>query len=109
MALPVEQAIPLGLVLNELLTNALKHAFPPGRPGRVHVGLANRGGVLELSVQDDGVGLAPKPPGRRESLGLQLVRDLTDQLAADFAQPPVAVGTRFVVALRPVERSSHVA
>ncbi|WP_376094271.1 histidine kinase dimerization/phosphoacceptor domain -containing protein [Roseomonas sp. CCTCC AB2023176] len=56
--LPVDVAVPLGLVANELMTNALKHAFPEGRGGRVTVGLRIASGELELEVRDDGVGIA---------------------------------------------------
>lgn len=82
IALPVEKAIPCGLILNELLTNALKHAFPGGRRGTVTVALhATAGSELTLSVMDDGVGL---PSGfavaECRSLGLHLVSDLAAQL-----------------------------
>lgn len=81
LTLPVESAIPCGLILNELLTNAFKHAFPDGRRGTVTVSLSRREGQIELAVTDDGVGL----PGdfdvdRAGSLGVVLVRDLCAQL-----------------------------
>jgi len=86
VALTVEQAIPCGLVLNELITNALKHAFRDGRAGRVQVGLARLAdGRCRISVVDDGIGL----PGGLDtisstSLGLQLVRSLAEQLEAEL-------------------------
>ncbi len=84
VALAVDKAIPAGLILNELISNALKHGFPNGRSGtiRVELGLASRG-ELRLVVRDDGVGL---PPGVDVSdsptLGLHLVRMLARQLDA---------------------------
>ncbi len=57
-ALPVAQAIPLALIVNELVTNALKHAFPGGRSGTIRVMLdKHTSNELALTVADDGVGL----------------------------------------------------
>ena len=81
LAFDVDTAVPCGLLLNELLTNALKYAFPDGRAGDIHVELRAEAGRATLSVRDTGVGL---PEGldirHTESLGLQLVSMLTDQL-----------------------------
>jgi PAS domain S-box-containing protein len=84
VSLAVDKAIPCGLVLNELITNALKHGFPDGRAGTVRVELTQQGeGYVRLAVADDGVGL---PDGyevaKAESLGLQLVCTLAEQLDA---------------------------
>ena len=58
VVLPVDKAIPCGLILNELLTNALKHAFPSERRGSVSVALQPlQGGGISLVVADDGVGI----------------------------------------------------
>lgn len=82
----LDVAVPLGLLLNELVTNSFKHAFPGDRRGRVLVTLVRADGdTVRLSVGDDGVGL---PPGMdrtsRRSLGLKLVSALTEQLRARF-------------------------
>jgi PAS domain S-box-containing protein len=82
--LGVDLAIPCGLVINELITNSLKHGFKDGRTGTVRVALKKLDdGKLRLTVQDDGVGL---PAGFRidkaESMGLQLVCTLAEQLDA---------------------------
>ncbi len=92
--LPASEAIPMGLILNELVTNAVKHAFPDGRAGKIRVRLADTEGVLELAVEDDGVGM-PGNPGKH-SLGLPLVQSLADQLKGSlrFEKGP---GTRVVV------------
>jgi len=80
--LPVDKAIPCGLILNELITNALKHAFPDGRRGSVRVELQHAAtGNIVLAVSDDGVGMAREDdPRRSSSLGLQLVAMLVEQL-----------------------------
>jgi two-component sensor histidine kinase len=82
--LPIDLAIPCGLIVNELVTNALKHAFPSGRTGTLQVVLKQSGaGRLELSVGDDGIGL-PKDldPRQTQSLGLDLVFTFAEQLEA---------------------------
>ncbi len=79
--LTVDTAIPCGLIVNELVSNALKHAFPDGREGRVTIQLSAVGPVYVLTVADDGIGLAEDiDPETVESLGLQLVDTLTHQL-----------------------------
>ncbi len=89
VTLAVDRAIPCGLILNELLTNALKHAFPDGREGTVHVGLERLGGRLRMTVRDDGVGLPERiDPERASSLGLELVRTLAEQLDAELEVTP---------------------
>jgi len=82
ISLPVDRAIPCGLVVNELVGNAFKHAFPDGRPGQIEVCLAEGAdGGLELRVRDDGVGLplAVECESSR-SFGLRLVGMLAAQL-----------------------------
>jgi two-component sensor histidine kinase len=84
------------LILNELISNALKHAFPEGRPGTVRVELsALEAGRLTLAIEDDGVGIpSDLDVSRSGRLGLQLVRTLAGQLVAElFVQR--ARGTRF--------------
>ncbi len=75
-------AIPCGLIINELVSNALKYAFPDGRGGEIRVRFAGENGHgLTLTVSDDGVGFAGVTnPEESESLGLKLVRSLTEQL-----------------------------
>jgi two-component sensor histidine kinase len=80
--LGVDTAIPCGLILNELVSNCLKHAFPDGREGEIRIELRSDGnGKFTLMVSDNGVGL-PKDLDFRntKSLGLQLVNTLVNQL-----------------------------
>ncbi len=82
--LGMDTAVPCGLIVNELVTNALKHAFPDGRRGRVRVAMHREGEApprYVLSVWDDGKGFPEGVDFRAtESLGLKLVCTLTEQL-----------------------------
>jgi two-component sensor histidine kinase len=80
--LDMSRAISCGLVINELVSNALKHAFPHGRGGSLRVTLKQYGeGACILGVADDGIGLSDGfSVARTGSLGLQLIEDLTQQL-----------------------------
>jgi len=88
LSTPIEHAVPLGLIVNELVSNAFKHAFPGGRVGRVRVSLRGPAAgvappVAELVVSDDGVGEpAQEAPaqGRLPRMGRELVRSLARQL-----------------------------
>lgn len=81
----IDTAVPVGLMLNELVTNALKYAFPDGRPGRLLVTLdAAADGEISLRVHDDGIGLAPDfRLEQAKTLGLRLVKMFVKQLRAD--------------------------
>ncbi len=89
-----ERAIPLGLILSELLTNALRHAYPEGAEGSVEAHLVSADGVLEVSIIDFGSGASPDTDGP-PSLGSNIVRALARQIGAELeqkAQP--GLGTR---------------
>lgn len=80
--LSLDVAIPLGLIVHELVSNALKYAFPGKRQGRLAVSLRRAGdGMLCLAVEDDGEGFPPEEGGAgRDSLGLKLVSTLARQI-----------------------------
>jgi two-component sensor histidine kinase len=79
--LEVDRAVPLGLVVSELLTNALRHPYGPGQAGAVQVRVAGTSEVLEVEVRDDGSGM-PAGGGRASSLGGDLVRTLSARIGA---------------------------
>ncbi|MBU0928044.1 MAG: hypothetical protein KKA67_09865, partial [Spirochaetes bacterium] len=87
-ALSLDKAIPCGLVVNELVVNALKHAFPGRELGAVSVRFSREGAMWRLSVSDDGVGKAGAVSG--EGIGDQLVAGLVAQLNGSirYASPP---------------------
>ncbi len=84
--LSIEAAIPCGLIINELVSNSLKHAFPAGRKGEVDIEMdATDSDKCRLVVKDDGVGLPPGLDVRNtESLGLQLVHTLVNQIGGSM-------------------------
>jgi two-component sensor histidine kinase len=99
-AIPLEltTAIPCGLLVNELVTNCLQHAFPEQRPGSIRIVLkANADGHVTLQVSDTGVGF---PDGMNfrttESLGLQLICLLAEQLGGTISLERIG-GTTFTI------------
>ena len=77
----LETAIPVGLIVNELISNSLKHAFPDGRKGEISVAITQQNAMLTIQYKDNGVGIPQDFDWRHaESLGLQLVILLVDQL-----------------------------
>jgi two-component sensor histidine kinase len=77
----LDTAIPCGLIINELVTNSLKYAFPHGKKGTVEVKFKENGNYYTLIVSDDGIGLSEDFNLEKiDSLGLQLVKTLVGQL-----------------------------
>jgi two-component sensor histidine kinase len=94
--LGVDQAVPCGLILNELISNSLKHAFPGSRPGIVKIHLNDKDHCT-ITVDDDGVGLPENfSLDSAQSMGMQLVSALVEQLEGTitFDRTP---GTRFTI------------
>ncbi|WP_029009880.1 PAS domain S-box protein [Azospirillum halopraeferens] len=99
--LPADVMAPLGLIVNELVTNAVKYAYAGQPPGAIRVTLDRAGGGrLRLAVEDDGAGL---PEGFTISgsagLGMRVLQSLAQQLRADLRIPPTAGGARFEIVL----------
>jgi two-component sensor histidine kinase len=85
LPLGIERAIPAGLILTELISNALRHGFPGGRRGSVEIEVRRREGWVRLAVRDDGIGVPEGLELRRpKSLGLQIVGTLTRQLKGNL-------------------------
>ena len=85
--LPISQAMPCGLAVNELVSNALKHAFPDGRKGEIRIDLAREGDdTVMLAVSDDGIGMSdPVDLRSTATMGLQLLSVLAEQAGAGIA------------------------
>jgi PAS domain S-box-containing protein len=95
--LTLDCAISVGLIINELVSNALKHAFLGRADGNVSVTLRGLDGrTCLLRIEDDGVGLPSDAYTSAATLGMQLVRDLTDQLGGTLNVDP-GPGTRFAI------------
>jgi two-component system, sensor histidine kinase PdtaS len=92
ISVDVDAAIPIGLIVTELLTNAFKYAFPGGRRGEVRIGLVSRSGYGELTIMDDGVGL----PTERDGSGFRIVQALVTQIEGDL-ELLTRTGTRWIL------------
>jgi PAS domain S-box-containing protein len=86
VVLDIDRAIPLGLIVNELITNSIKHAFPDGGKGTISVHLTNgeAGETLRLMIGDDGQGVTRKNGDDREGLGIRLVEGLMQQVGGQM-------------------------
>jgi PAS domain S-box-containing protein len=107
--LPIDRAVPLALVVSELLTNALKYAFPPDHPGgTVRVALwAPAGGALAVLVEDDGIGLPEGfAPAASAGVGMRVVTTLARQLAAELRIGRGVSGAGAAFELRMAERGT---
>jgi two-component sensor histidine kinase len=97
LALPIVTAVPCGLILNELLTNALKHAFQDRERGTVSVAMVKVAHIVTLTVEDDGVGIPPDLDlSAPATFGLRLVVNLVEQLGGSM-DLDTAGGTRFLI------------
>lgn len=102
IALDLENAIPCGLIINELVSNSLKYAFPDGRDGEIRISMsAGDDDSLELIVADNGIGM---PPGfdfeNTSTLGLDLTKTIVEhQLDGEMAVEN-GNGTRFIMSLK---------
>jgi two-component sensor histidine kinase len=84
ISLPVDDAILCGLIINELITNAIKYAFPNGIKGQITVSLKSLEQKVTISVSDNGVGLADSfDIGSNKTLGMRLIINLAKQLRGD--------------------------
>jgi len=103
--LTLDVAIPCGLIVNELVSNALKHAFPAGRKGEIRVGLAFENERITLVVSDNGTGFPPDLDFRTApSMGLQVVSTLVRQLEGTVELDRQS-GTTLKITFRQPERA----
>jgi len=91
-----DRAVAIGIIVNELVMNAVKYAYPDG-PGPIHIQLASKGDMLELSVTDDGVGLNAKADPRSTGMGQRIVNAMASKLNAGVERDPDHAGTRIVL------------
>lgn len=96
--MPRDRAVSIGLVVNELVTNAAKHAFAERETGRIEVALRSHAGGWTLTVSDNGVGL-PAAPAPRGSLGTRLIDAFARQAGGTLRTESKSTGTRVTVEL----------
>ncbi|MFW5728208.1 MAG: sensor histidine kinase, partial [Spirochaetota bacterium] len=97
IVVPTDLSVPIGIVVNELLSNVYKYAFPEGRGGQVRVTARRVGGEIELAVWDDGIGLPDGlTPENSTGFGLQLVWAEARQLGATL-ESQTGPGTRIIL------------
>lgn len=82
--LDIDRAVPCGLIINELITNSVRHAFSDSEQGEITVGFASRGDDFELSITDNGRGMGENWATNGGSLGLELVTSLASQLRGEL-------------------------
>lgn len=105
IALGVDTAVPCGLIINELVSNALKHAFLPDSGGTINIVIRTvNTDRMEIVVADDGIGLVePFAAAEQQSLGLRLIDTLITQLGGSLTIN-TENGTRFSITLTPAEQ-----
>jgi PAS domain S-box-containing protein len=100
VTLNVEISIPLALILNELLTNSLKHAFPNGKGGEIKVELKKYDEILKLTVSDNGIGFPEdRDYHNTDTLGMLIINSLTDQIDGELNLEKNN-GTKFTVTFK---------
>ncbi len=101
--LDINTAIPLGLIVNELITNSLKHAFPEGKMGEINIDFHPQDDHFEFSVKDNGIGF-PKDLDfhNTNSLGMQMVTSLTDQIDGEI-ELNRSQGTEFKITFKDLD------
>jgi two-component sensor histidine kinase len=102
LPIPLNKAISVGLIVNELVVNSLKYAFPDKREGGVVVEFTRKGGEYHLRVSDDGIGSGPQsnaaaPPQGSARLGQRLIRSFVAQLSGRIEIENRSPGTTVVV------------
>lgn len=102
IAVPAAMAAPLALLIHELTTNAIHHAFPGGRSGRVAITAQREGPLLRILIEDDGVGMpGDRPAGEDQAAGFgrSLVEMVVRQLRGQIAWHDAGPGTRVEVGI----------
>jgi two-component sensor histidine kinase len=100
-----DRAVAVGIIVNELVMNAVKYAYPDGA-GPINVNLNAQGDDLVLSIADDGVGLNAKSDPRSTGMGQRIVTAMASKLDASVERDPAHAGTRIVLRFRRVNTAA---
>jgi two-component sensor histidine kinase len=93
-----DRAILVGLIINELISNAGKYAYPDRAGGSIWVRVQTENEEIAISVRDEGVGLPPDfDPAKSRRLGTRLVNALSKQLGGELTRPPASIGAIFTL------------
>lgn len=81
----IKEAVPIGLIANEIITNAVKHAFPNDRMGEINIELKNHVDYVDLKIKDNGIGMnAINNEDTINTLGRELIHSLVEQINAEI-------------------------
>lgn len=98
-----DRAVAIGIIVNELVMNAVKYAYPDGA-GPIHVVLSNEGDDCRLTITDNGVGLNVKADPRSTGMGQRIVNAMANKLEASVARDPDHEGTRIILSFPHVSK-----
>lgn len=106
--LNIDTAIPCGLIISELVSNSLKHAFPEGKKGKIGVSLRKLENKYELKISDNGIGFPKNIDFRNtESLGLKLVNNLVKQIDGEITLDR-SQGTEFIIIFKELKYKKRI-
>ncbi|MES1151112.1 MAG: histidine kinase dimerization/phosphoacceptor domain -containing protein, partial [Dongia sp.] len=99
-----DRAVSIGTMVTELVLNALKYAYPEGRPGQIRISCRGAGGdALELIVEDDGIGLQPGAPAKGGGLGERIIGMMAQKLRATIERDEAHKGVRTRITIPPAD------
>jgi two-component sensor histidine kinase len=101
--LNISHAIPIGLIINEAVTNSIKYAFPENKKGEISISMTSDGKQIKLNIADNGIGMPQQDKGNASgSLGLELIKGLSQDIEAEITFL-VHPGTRMAIVFKPDE------
>jgi two-component sensor histidine kinase len=95
-----DRAVAIGIIVNELVMNAVKYAYPNGA-GPIHVKLQSRGDKIDLAITDEGIGFQSTPAPGSTGMGQRIVSAMAQKLDAQLERDPTHSGTRIVLTFQP--------
>src|SRR5690606_24718706 len=105
--LDIDTAIPCGLIINEVVTNSIKHAFPDDAEGEIYIQMQQNPEGYNLSLKDNGIGLPENLKINTTTLGLLLVNSLVRQLEGKL-EVKRNQGTMFLISFKKLEYSQRI-
>jgi two-component sensor histidine kinase len=106
VVLNMNQAIPASLIINEVVTNSLKHAFDNNENGNIVINLYEQHDLVHLEITDDGIGLdqnLAENLSQKKSLGIKLIDTLSEQIEGNYEYTSPAKGTKFTLTIPKID------